>query len=140
MLLITLESIRVTRLQERYALLWVVTALVILAATLFPEAVNLVRAVMGMRYDEAVLAVAFTFLVLLAFHFSISVSALQSKLAKTAQRIALLDARIDELEKQLATRDGAGRCSPDDAGRHHTARHAESGMSPGHPASEQRNL
>ena len=108
-LLITLESIRVTRLQERYALLWVATALVILAAAAFPQAVNVLRAVLGMQYVEAVVALAFTFLVLLAFHFSISVSALQSKLEKTAQRNAILDARVAELEKRLERLDNAGR-------------------------------
>jgi hypothetical protein len=105
-LLITLESIRVTRLQERYALLWVATALVMLAAALFPQAVNILRAVLGVQYVEAMVALAFTFLVLLAFHFSISVSAQQSKLDKNTQRIAILEARIEELEKAAGRDEG----------------------------------
>jgi len=108
-MMITLESIRITRLQERYALLWVATALVILAATVFPQALNLLRTVMGMQYVEAVVALAFTFLALLAFHFSISVSGLQSNLEKTARQNAILDARIGELEKRL---EDAGRRTP----------------------------
>ena len=99
-LLITLESIRVTRLQERYALLWVATALTILAAAAFPQALNLLRAVMGMQYAEAVGALAFAFLVLVAFHFSISVSSLKASLDKVAQQTAILKARLEELEKQ----------------------------------------
>jgi hypothetical protein len=50
-LLITLESIRRTVLMERYALLWIVTALAILFCALFPEAVALFRAVTGMEYE-----------------------------------------------------------------------------------------
>jgi hypothetical protein len=101
-LLITLESIRKTRLQERYALLWVATALAILLCALFPQAVNLFRAVTGMQYGTAVAAVAFTFLVLVAFHFSISMSAMEIDRDKIAQKVALLEFRLKELETKLA--------------------------------------
>lgn len=104
-LLTTLESIRRTHLQERYALLWVATALVILAAALFPQAVELFRAVTGMTYASAMLAVAFTFLVLVAFHFSISISGMQSRHARLTQRIAVLEQRIKALERSEDTPD-----------------------------------
>jgi len=97
-LLITFESLRRTHLQERYALLWVATALVVLTAALFPGVVALFRAVTGMTYVSAVLAVTFTFLFLVAFHFSISVSGLQSGQSKIAQRLAVLEARLKRLE------------------------------------------
>ena len=103
-LLITLESIRRTHLQERYALLWVATALVLLACVLFPHAVDLLRAVTGMEYATAIAAVAFTFLVLVAFHFSISMSAMQSKQSKVAQKLAILEARVRELEQNAENR------------------------------------
>jgi len=104
-LLITLESIRKTRLQERYALLWVATALTILLCALFPQAVNLFRAVTGMQYGTAVVAVAFTFLVLVAFHFSIAMSAMENDRDKIAQRVALLEFRVKELETKLAEKE-----------------------------------
>jgi hypothetical protein len=94
----TLESIRRTHLQERYALLWIATALVLLIAAVFPGAVAFFRAVTGTEYATAVVAVAFTFLVLVAFHFSISMSATQTKQTKIAQRIALLENRLRKLE------------------------------------------
>jgi|APCry1669188970_1035186.scaffolds.fasta_scaffold04657_3 hypothetical protein len=111
-LLITMESIRVTRLQERYALLWMATGLGLLGAAIFPQAVNLLRAVMGMRYIEAMDAVSFMFLVLLAFHFSISVSAMQSKLDKIAQRNAILEARVEALENKATKRNESGPDEP----------------------------
>jgi len=95
----TLESIRQTHLQERYALLWIATALVLLTAALFPGAVAFFRAVTGTEYATAVVAVAFTFLVLVAFHFSISMSATQTKQTKIAQRVALLESRLRKLEE-----------------------------------------
>jgi hypothetical protein len=97
-LLITFESIRRTHLQERYALLWVVTGLVILTSVLFPRAVSLFRAVTGMDYVSAIVAVAFTFLVLVAFNFSIAMSAMAEDRSKLAQRIAILEARLKKLE------------------------------------------
>jgi hypothetical protein len=97
-LLITFEALRRTQLQERYALLWVATALVILVAALFPGVVALFRAVTGMTYAGAVLAVTFTFLALVAFHFSISISGFQARQDKIAQRVAVLEARLSALE------------------------------------------
>mgnify|MGYP003776835421 CR=1 FL=1 len=99
-LLITLESTRRARLQERYALLWVATALVILICAFFPNVVNLLRLLMGMNYTAAVVSVAFTFLTLVLFHFSISMSISQSKQSRIAQQLALLEARVRELEQK----------------------------------------
>ena len=101
-LYITFESIRRTHLQEKYALLWVATALVILISVLFPDAVALFRAVTGMEYATAIAAVSFTFLVMVAFHFSISLSAMQSKQSKISQNVAILEARLRKLEEQFA--------------------------------------
>ena len=98
-LLITLESIRRHHLHERYAILWVGTAGVILLGALFPKSVALLRAVTGMEYTTVFIAVAFTFLVLVAFHFSISISFAKSKQAKIAQRVANLEARLRRLEE-----------------------------------------
>ena len=98
-LLITFESIRKTHLQERYALLWVTTALVMLLGCFFPDAVTLFRAVTGMQYGAAMAAVAFVFLSMVSFHFSISLSSLRSKQSQVAQRVAILEERIRELEQ-----------------------------------------
>lgn len=105
-LFITFEALRRTHLQERYALLWVATALVILVAALFPDVVALFRAVTGMSYASAVFAVTFTFLVLVAFHFSISISGFQTRQDRIAQRLSVLEARIKELEVERGERQG----------------------------------
>ncbi|MBA4388445.1 MAG: hypothetical protein C0404_10725 [Verrucomicrobia bacterium] len=97
-LLITFESIRRTHLQERYALLWVATGMLILLTVFFPDAIYLLRAVTGMEYVTAIVSVAFTFLVLVAFHFSLSMSSMESDRHRTAQRMAVMEARLRELE------------------------------------------
>jgi len=111
---ITLESIRRTHLQERYALLWLATAAVIFMGALSPQTVALLRAVTGMEYVTALIAVAFTFLVLVTFHFSISISSSRSNQARIAQRVAILEERIERLEEsspsaENSTENKAGR-------------------------------
>jgi len=62
-----------------------------------------------------VVAVVFTFLVLVSFHFSIALSALNDKAAATASRCAILEARIHELEKKFSSdpsREGVDEHSP----------------------------
>jgi hypothetical protein len=99
-LLITLESIRRTHLHERYAILWVLTAGGILFVSLFPHAIDLLRALMGMSYVAALVAFAFVFLLMVSFHFSITLSAMQDKQSQMAQRIALLQEELRELREK----------------------------------------
>ena len=91
-LAITLEAIRRTALLEKYALVWAATALLLMLAAIFPDIVAMLRALTGMSYPSAIATVAFTFLVLLAFHFSLALSSLQSKLTKLSQQLAIMEA------------------------------------------------
>lgn len=101
-LLITFESIRRTHLQERYALLWVISGVLVLVTVFYPNALGLLRAVTGMEYGTAVASVAFTFLLMVAFHFSIAMSAMETDQQRNVQRIAVLEARLKALEKKLS--------------------------------------
>ena len=96
--MISFESIRRTKLQERYALLWIGTALVIMLCAVFPHTVALMRAVMGMNYVTAVVSVAFVFLFLVVFHFSISLSDMHSKQSRLVQRLAILESELKSLK------------------------------------------
>jgi hypothetical protein len=98
-LLITLESVRRNNLQERYAILWVATALVIVFCAVFPAAVALLRAITGMSYVAVIVAVAFTFLILVAFHFSISLSRLTRKITQIAQELAILKTHMEDRKR-----------------------------------------
>jgi uncharacterized membrane protein YozB (DUF420 family) len=93
-IVITLEAVRREQLRERYALLWLATGLVILSIVLFPEVLALFRAVTGLKYWPALGSVAFIFLTLLAFHFSLTISRLHSHTTKLAQRLAVLEAQL----------------------------------------------
>ena len=99
--LITLLAIRGYKLREKYAVLWLATAAMITLAAFFPHVVDVAREWFGMQYVTSVVAVVFTFLILVSFHFSIALSALNDKAAATASRCAILEARIHELERQM---------------------------------------
>ena len=100
--LITLLAIRGYKLREKYAVLWLATAAMITLAAFFPQVMDAAREWFGMQYVTSVVAVVFVFLVLVSFHFSIALSALNDKAAATASRCAILEARIQELERRLA--------------------------------------
>lgn len=99
-LLVTFESVRRSHLQERYALLWVSTGVIILLCAVFTRVLDFFCALLGMQYVTFVVAVIFTFLLLVAFHFSIALSALTDDRSRLAQRCAQLQARLDQLERK----------------------------------------
>ena len=112
--LITLLAIRGYKLREKYAVLWLATAAMITLTALFPQLVDGARHWFGMQYVTSVVAVVFTFLVLVSFHFSIALSALNDKAAATASRCAILEARLRDLERRLAAAEKKNGARPAD--------------------------
>lgn len=112
--LITLLAIRGYKLREKYAVLWLATAAMITLAAFFPQVMDAAREWFGMQYVTSVAAVVFTFLVLVAFHFSIALSALNDKAAATASRCAILEARLRELERRFGPAPAAPQEASDD--------------------------
>lgn len=101
---VTFEAIRRSHLQERYALMWMITGLLVLICALFPGLLYFLTVLLNVPYVTAVVIVVFTFLMLVAFHFSLSLSGLQDDRSRLAQTCAMLEARVRALEARL---DGA---------------------------------
>lgn len=99
-LLVSFEAVRRSHLQERYAILWVFTGLMLMLCAIFVRVLDFFCALLGMQYVTFVVAVIFTFLLLVAFHFSIALSRLSDDRARIAQRCAHLEARVEALEKR----------------------------------------
>lgn len=99
-LLVTFEAVRRLHLQERYALLWLSTGIILLLCAVFTTVLDFFCDLFGMQYITFIVAVIFTFLVLVSFHFSIALSRLAKDRASLAQRTAQLEARIERLEKK----------------------------------------
>ena len=98
---VTFEAVRRSRLKERYALLWMFTGALILVCAFFPAILDFLTALLGLQYVTAVGVVMFTFFLLLLFHVSLALSNIQWDETATAQRCALLEARLEQLAAEL---------------------------------------
>ncbi len=99
LLLGVLELVRRRRLLERYALVWLFSALALLALGAWGGLLETVAKAIGIFYPpSALFVIAFGFILLLLLHFSVAVSRLTDQTKVLAQRLALLDERQRSLE------------------------------------------
>ena len=98
---VTFEAVRRSRLKERYAILWIFTGGVILLCAFFPAILEFLTALLGLQYVTAVGVVMFVFFLMVLFHISLALSNLQEDETATAQRCALLEARMEKLAAEL---------------------------------------
>jgi cell division protein FtsW (lipid II flippase) len=101
MLVVIFELIRRRHLRERYALIWVVTGIVLLVLALWRGGLNTLARWVGVKtYPPSVLFAALLFFMLvLVLHFSIVLSRLTDQNVTLAQKLALLEARLHEREQ-----------------------------------------
>jgi hypothetical protein len=98
LLLTVLELVRRRRLLERYALLWLLAATVVLVLAVWREALVKLANLFGIvSAPNALFFIAIAFVLLLLLHFSAALSRLSDQSKVLAQRLALLDARLDEV-------------------------------------------
>lgn len=96
---VILELIRRKHLMERYAILWLVLGITILVLAAWKGLLTSLSHAAGIYYPPAALfAVAFLFVLALLLHFSIVLSRLSDQNKILAQRLALLQQRVDEKE------------------------------------------
>jgi hypothetical protein len=94
------ELVRRRYLRERYALLWLGAALVLLVLAVWQGLLATLAHAVGIYYPpNAFFVVAFAFLLLLLLHFSAVVSRQADQTRVLAQRIALLEERSRALER-----------------------------------------
>src|SRR5690242_17796485 len=101
LLLGVLELVRQRKLLERYALVWMIAAIVLLGLAIWRNALASLADVVGISYPpNALFFVAFGAILLLLLHFSVAVSRLQDQTKLLAQRQALLEQRVSSIEAQ----------------------------------------
>src|SRR5207247_2573263 len=100
LILVVFELIRSRRLRERYALLWLLTGVVLLVLSAWRGGLNTIAGWLGVRgYPPAVLfAVAILFVILVLLHYSTVISRLTDQNVVLAQRLALLETKFRERE------------------------------------------
>jgi hypothetical protein len=97
LLLVIFELIRSRRLQERYALLWLLTGLVIFVFSVWRGLLAKVADLVGIAYPPSALFVLAAFFVLVVLlHYSTVISKLSDQNRILAQRLGLLERRLEE--------------------------------------------
>ena len=101
MLLVTvIELVRRRRLLERYALLWLLSSLVLVGLAAWRGALERIADTIGVAYPpNALFIVAFGFVLWMLLHFSVAVSRLSDQSKVLAQRLALLEERLRRHEQ-----------------------------------------
>jgi cell division protein FtsW (lipid II flippase) len=96
LVLVVLELIRSRRLQERYALLWLVTGILLTVLSAWRDGLNTIAGWLGIRsYPPAVLfAVGILFILAVLLHYSTVISRLSNQNVVLAQRMALLEQEL----------------------------------------------
>jgi hypothetical protein len=102
LLLVVFELIRSRRLRERYALLWLLTGVVLLVLSVWRDGLNTIAGWFGISgYPPAILfAVGILFILLVLLHYSTVISRLSDQSTILAQRLALLEERFGEQRDQ----------------------------------------
>src|ERR1700731_1101398 len=102
LLLLILELVRRKRLMERYALLWLFSSLLLLVLSVWSGLLNSLASALGVSYPpSALFAVAFGVVLVLLIHFSLAVSRLSDQNKVLAQRLGILQRRVQEQDEHL---------------------------------------
>jgi hypothetical protein len=102
LVLIVFELLRRRRLIERYALLWLLSSVVLLGLSVWTGLLRVVSDAVGIVYPpNALFMIAFAFVLVLLLHFSLAISRLSGETKVLAQEVA----RLDKEMRGLATTD-----------------------------------
>ena len=100
LLFLVLELVRRKAFLERYALLWLLSALVMLTLSVWSGGLQALANLVGIAYPpNALFLVAFGFVLVLLLHFSLAVSKLSDQTKLLAQRLAILEQRQSKVEQ-----------------------------------------
>jgi hypothetical protein len=106
MLGVIFELLRRKRLMERYALLWLFASVVLLALAVWKSLLTTIAHAIGIYYPpSALFVIAFGFILVMLLHFSLVISRLADQNKVLAQRLGLLQQRLDEREAEELSSD-----------------------------------
>jgi hypothetical protein len=97
LLVVILELIRSRRLQERYAVLWLITAVTMLVLAVWRDGLAQIADLAGIAYPPSALFVIVSlFILAVLLHYSTVISRLSDQNKILAQRLALLERDVEE--------------------------------------------
>jgi hypothetical protein len=99
LLLLVFELVRRKRLSERYAILWLLAATTLFILAIWKGLLTALSHDVGISYPpSALFAVAIGLIAMILLHFSLAVSRLSDQNKVLAQRLGLLQQRVEEDE------------------------------------------
>ncbi len=99
LLFLTISAWLKTGLQKRYGLTWSTVSLIVLLTALFPNLLRSFPSLLGVHYGAAAAGLFIAFLLLLVFHFSITISELEKNQRALLRRISKLEGKEVEPEE-----------------------------------------
>lgn len=101
MLVIVLELVRQRRLMERYSLLWMFAAIVLLVLAVFSGLLARFADLVGIATpSNALFGVATGFATLMLLHFSVTISRISDQNKVLAQKLAATEERLRRIENR----------------------------------------
>lgn len=99
LLVLVFELVRRKRLSERYAILWLLAAITLLVLAVWKGLLTSLSSDVGISYPPSLLfTVAIGLITMILLNFSLAVSRLSDQNKVLAQRLGLLQQRIEEAE------------------------------------------
>jgi len=116
-LLFVVNLVRTKKLKEEFALLWLLTAVVLVLTPLFIDYLDMVAYVLGIEYPPALIFVlAIISLLFILFQFSIRISRFSGQIKVLTQELGLLRVQVEELERAVEDKDESHANDDSDAG------------------------
>ena len=110
--LFTLELVRRRKLREEYAMLWIAASAVLLAFAIFPRLLWYLSDTIGLVYHTTMIILCFSFLSLVVIHLSVVISHNAEDTRQMAQRIAMLEHKLEQLSR--CDTDSSRACEKED--------------------------
>lgn len=99
-LLFVINLVRTKKLKEEFALLWLLTGIVLVLTPLLIDYLDMLAYALGIEYPPALIFVlAIISLLFVLFQFSMRISRFSDQIKVLTQELALLRARLESLEQ-----------------------------------------
>ncbi|MFC4140313.1 MULTISPECIES: DUF2304 domain-containing protein [unclassified Microbacterium] len=111
-LLIVMWMLLTRRLREKYAIIWILVAIVMILLGAFPAILTSLTHALGVELPaNLIFALAIGLLLVVALHLSWELSQLEEETRRSAEEIAILRADVDALGRRLAVQEHEGEGS-----------------------------
>ena len=94
--IVTIVLIKKRILKEEYSIIWIIAESLLFLIGIFPRSVSVLSDMLGIYYLTVIFIIAFLFLLIIAFYYSIILSRLSDMNRVLMQEVALLKAKHEK--------------------------------------------